>query len=203
MAADPVDDAWMEEALVAIAVQGGSDVQFGALTETIDMDLGEKDIEQIPLVNGGRVTRWIPESLSTVTFEAYPLEAGTDAGTTGLGFFDLLHTQDTTVPIRVVNDRNRSKYRVLILWTNDSTATTAQSATAQNASGLRVGLSDGHFTAVKPSFTDGILKFTITYKCAAFDKSGAANVMIESAAGTEVADVLPAIAAYTSSNKFG
>ena len=79
MAADPIEDAWMEEALVAISIIDGSDVQFAALTETIDFDVGEKDIEGIPLVNGGRVTKWNPEGDTTVTLEAYPLQAGTDS----------------------------------------------------------------------------------------------------------------------------
>ena len=203
MAAIPTDDAWMETCLVAISIIDGSNLQFAALTETIDFDIGEKDIEGIPLVNGGRVTKWNPEGDSSITFEAYPLQAGTDSGTTGLGFFDLMHSVDSAVPIRITNDRNRDKYRVLVLWTNDPTPTTAQASTADTFSALRIGMADGHFTSVKPSFTDGILKFTVTYKCAAFDKSGAGNVMIESCAGSSGTDILPAVAAYTSSNKFG
>lgn len=202
MTAAAVDDAWMETCLVAIAALDGSDVQFAGITATLDFDIGEKDIEGIALVNGGRVTKFVPEGDSSITFEAYPLEAGTDSGTTGKGFFDLLHTADATVPIRVINDRNRTKYRILALWTNDSTATTAQSATAENYSALRIGMADGHFTSVKPSFTDGELKFTVTYKCAAFDKSAEGNVMMESCAGSTSLDKLPAIAAYTASNKW-
>jgi len=202
MAATATDDSWMEECLISISKIGGSDVSFAALTESVDFSLGEKDIEGIPLLNGGRVTKWSPEGDSSVTFEAYPLQAGTSGGTAGTGFFDLLHTVDSVVPIRIVNDRNRDKYRCLFLWTNDSTATTAQSATAENASALRIGLAGGHFTSVKPSFTDGILKFTVVYKCAAFDKSAVANVMVESAAGSNSSDKLPAIAGYTTSYKF-
>ncbi len=202
MTAAAVDDAWMEVCIVAISKIGGSDLQFAALTETIDFDIGEKDIEGLPLVNGGRVTKWTPEGDSTITFEAYPLEAGTDTGTTGKGFFDLMHTVDAAVPIRITNDRNRDKYRVLVLWTNDPTPTTAQSVIANTYSAMRIGMAEGHFTSVKPSFTDGDLKFTVMYKVAAFDKSASGNVMMESCAGTTAGDILPAIAAYTTSNKF-
>jgi len=202
MTAAAVDDAWMETCLIAISIQEGSDIQFAGVTETVDFDIGEKDIEGIPLVNGGRVTKWTPEGDSSITFEAYPLQAGTDTGTTGLGFYDLMHSVDASVPIRVVNDRDRDKYRVLVLWTNDPTPTTAQAATANTYSALRIGMADGHFTSVKPSFTDGILKFTVTFKVAAFDKAGAGNVMMESCAGTSAGDVLPAVASYTSSAKF-
>ena len=202
MTAAAVDDAWMEVCLIAISKIGGSDLQFAALTETVDFDIGEKDIEGIPLVNGGRVTKFVPEGDTTITFEAYPLQVGTDTGTTGLGFYDLMHTVDASVPIRIVNDRNRDKYRVLAMWTNDSTPTTAQAITTNTFSALRIGAAGGHFTSVKPSFTDGELKFTVMYKCAAFDKAGAGNVMMESCAGSTAGDILPAIASYTTSNKF-
>jgi hypothetical protein len=202
MTAAVVDDAWMEACLIAISKVGGSDIQFAALTETVDFDIGEKDIEGVALVNGGRVTKFSPEGDSSITFEAYPLQAGTDTGTTGKGFFDLMHTVDSSVPIRITNDHNRDKYRVLVLWTNDPTPTTAQAATANTYSALRIGMAEGFFTSVKPSFTDGILKFTVTFKVAAFDKSAVGNVMMESCAGGSAPDVLPAIAAYTTSNKF-
>ena len=203
MTAADVTDAWMETCLIAISKVGGSDVQFAALTETVDFDIGEKDIEGVALTNGGRVTKWTAETDSTITFEAYPLEAGTDTGTTGNGFFDLLHTQDASVPIRVTNDKARDKYRVLVIWTNDTTVTTAQAITTNTFSALRIGMADGHFTSVKPSFTDGILKFTVVFKTAAFDKSANSNVMMESCAGASGSDILPAIASYTTSNKFG
>jgi hypothetical protein len=203
MTAVAVDDAWMEECLIAISKIGGSDIQFAGLTETVDFDIGEKDIEGLALVNGGRVTKWVPEGDSSVTFEAYPLEAGTDTGTTGKGFFDLLHSVDASVPIRITNSRNRDKYRLLVLWTNDPTPTTAQASTANTYSAFRIGMADGYFTSVKPSFTDGILKFTVKYKVTAFDKSAEGNVMMESCAGASESDVLPTVAAYTTSNKFG
>ncbi len=205
MTAAAVDDSWMEVCLIAISKASGSDLQFAALTETVDFDIGEKDIEGIPLVNGGRMTKWTPEGDSTITFEAYPLEAGTLAGATpGTGFFDMLHstTGADAVPIRITNDRNRDKYRVLVLWTNDPTPTTAQAATNNTFSALRIGMADGNFTSVKPSFTDGDLKFTVMYKVAAFDKSAVGNIMVESCAGTTAGDVLPAVASYTSSAKF-
>ena len=202
MTAAAVDDAWMETCLIAISLQGGSDLQFAGVTETVDFDIGEKDIEGIPLVNGGRVTKWAPEGDSSITFEAYPLQAGTDTGTSGLGFYDLMHSVDASVPIRVINDRDRDKYRVLVMWTNDPTPTTAQAVTSNTFSALRIGMADGHFTSVKPSFTDGMLKFTVTFKVAAFDKTAGGNVMMESCAGTTAGDILPAIASYTTSYKF-
>lgn len=261
-----VDDAWMEECLIGISVIGGEEVQFSSVTETADFDIGEKDIEGLALTNGGRVTKHTPEGDSTITFEAYPLEAGS-----GRGFFDLLHDEDMLVtstttstttdklvdtgvnfttlgiaagdkiinttddteayvtavdsatilsissdimasgedyiiydsPYRVVNTRVRNKYRVLVLWTDKSSPVKASEAIANTLNALRIGYADGHFTSVKPSFTDGGLKFTVTYKCAAFDKAASSNVMMESCAAGGGSDALPVIADYTTSNKFG
>ena len=202
MAAIATDDAWMETCLIAISKVGGSDVQFASLTETVDFDIGEKDIEGLPLLNGGRLTKFSPEGDSSITFEAYPIQAGTSSGTTGTGFFDLMHTQDASAPIRVTNDHIRDKYRVLVLWTNDTTVTGAQNITTATYSALRIGMAEGRFTSVKPSFTDGVLKWTVTFKTPAFDKDADSNVMIESCAGV-TSDILPVVAAYTTSNKFG
>ncbi len=202
MTAIAVDDAWMETCLIAISPLDGSDVQFAGITETVDPDIGEKDIEGKPLVNGGRVTVFKPEGDTTITLEAYPLEAGTSSGTVGKGFFDLMHSADVAVPIRVINDHVRTKYRMLLLWTNDPTVTTAESITTENYSAFRIGAANGHITAGKPDFTDGTLKYTVKFKCAAFDKAGDGNIMMESCAGAEATDILPVIAAYTATAKF-
>ncbi len=331
------DDAWMETALIGISIIGSEEVQFNSIVETADFDIGEKDIEGLALVNGGRVTKHNPEGDSSITFEVYPMEAGG-----GEGFFDLLHgnedivsglatattsnklvdtsenfttqgvrvgdrinnitdttyatvtaidnstqlsvsanvfasgesytitrgvrivsgttTSDSTgklvdssevftnriaagdtvvnttdnqrakvtaidnattlslsadiidsgedyiiseSPQRVINNRAREKARVLVLWTDKTSPVKASEEIANTLNAFRIGYANGYFSSVKPSFTDGNLKFTVTYKCAAFNKSGTANVMMESCAAGGGSDTLPAIADYTTSNTFG
>jgi hypothetical protein len=202
MAAGPVEDAWMEKCLITIQPIGGTAMQFESLTETVDLDLGEKKIEGIALVNGGRIRRWSPQSDGKVTFEAYPLGAGTSSGSVGAGFHDLMHTKDATAPIRVANDYNRLRHRVALLWTNDPTPTTATAVTADTFFAYRVVAAEVIFTKVTPSFTDGILKFTIEAMWTAFDKAASANCIEESCAGASGTDILPAIAVYSTTNKF-
>jgi len=91
---------------------------------------------------------------------------------------------DTSQPISISSDRTREAHRVTILWTDDTTITTAEAAINLNQTGLRIIAKNGYCTSVKPSFTDGVLKFTITYKFPPFDKSGNGNVEIQSTDGT-------------------
>lgn len=194
MTAIATEDSWMETCFVSISLFGGSEIPCHAYTETVDIDRGEKQTEGKPLASGGRLTTWTPEGDTTVTLEAYFLESGN-----AKGVMDLLSpasTPDTTQPLRISNSRLRSKARIALLWTNDTTATTAVQATAANASARRMAFANGHIVSVKDSFTDGVLKSTVVFKTSAFDKTGATGqVMDESVDGTST---LPALAAYAS-----
>jgi len=198
-------DTWSETALVAIASQGGTDVKFASITETIDIDIGAKDFDVIATLSGGRLVKFTPQEPTTVTLEAYPVDAATTGfttATTGAGFFDLMNTYDTSQPLQVVSDRNRNKMRICVLWSDKTTETDATAAlTTPTNAGMRVVASDGYFTSVKPSFTDGVLKFTVTYKVPPYDKDGSGNVMIESVSGSTTA-TMTQLASYTSTVKW-
>ena len=191
-------DSWSEIGYCSITTLSGTAVEFRTLTETVDIDIGDKDFDAIPLINGGRCVKFNPQEPTEITLEAYPVEAGTDSGAVGKGFFDLLNTADATQPVSVSVDHTRTKYRMTLLWTDASVAT-AETTVSGAAAALRIVAADGYFTSAKPSFTDGILKWTVKYEVPAFDKSAAANVKIESTDGT--AD-LTAPAAYTASTKW-
>lgn len=194
------DDGWLETAKISIAAQGGSNVSFASLTETVAISGGVKAIEGIPLLNGGRLTKFTPETDTEVTFEAYTRDAGTDTGTTGKGFFDLLHTADTTQPVVVTNSRTRNKYRVAIMWTDANVDATGAVSTPTNEAMRFVG-ADGYFESVEQSFTDGVLKATVKFKVPAFDKSGSSNVKWESITGTGTS-TLTALTAYSALTKW-
>lgn len=195
------NDTWSEIGLVSITTLSGSAVEFKTLTETVDIDIGDKEFDVIPTLAGGRLVKFTPEEPIEITLEAYPVEAGTDTGAVGKGFFDLLHTADASQPVAISVDRTRTKHRMSILWTDKTSPTTAEDAlvSASTESGLRIMAADGYFTSAKPSFTDGVLKWTVKFKAPAFDKSGTANIKIESTDGTVD---MPAPAAYGASSKF-
>lgn len=193
-------DLWTDTAKIAIAAQGGSDVAFACITETIDIDIGDKDFDVIQTLCGASLVKFSPQDPTTVTLEAYPVEAGTDTGTTGKGFWDLMNTADTSQPVVIPVDKVHNKYRLAIMWTDSSVGAEGQVVTPTN-SALRFVGADGYFTSVKPSFTDGVLKWTINYKVPPFDKSGNSNIKIESVAGSATA-TLTALASYTSTVKW-
>lgn len=188
-------DTWSETALVAIAAQSGSDVSFQTITETVDIDIGDKDFDVVATLGGGRLVKFTPQEPISITLEAYPLEAGTASGLTGTGFFDLVHSADTSQPLIIPVNRVRTKYRVAILWTDNTSVTYATQQIPAANKALRIVAADGFFTSVKPSFTDGVLKFSVVFKVPPFDSSGTANVSIMS---TDATSTLTAMASYTS-----
>ena len=198
-------DLWSETALIAISGQAGTDVKFACMTETVDIDIGDKDFDVINSLCGGRLVKFTPQDVTTVTLEAYPLQAGTEGmatATTGTGFFDLMNTIDTANPLVIANDRTRTPYRIAVMWTDKSTETDATAAiTTPTNTALRFVAAGGYFTSVKPSFTDDTLKFTVNYKVPAFDSAGSANIKLESVAGATTA-TMTALASYTSTVKF-
>ncbi len=194
-------DSWSEIGLCSISAQGGTETEFKTLIETVNVEFGEKGFDAIATIAGGRIVKFNPQEDTTITLEAYPVEAGTDSGAVGKGFFDFLHTADATQPITIPVDHTRTKYRMTLLWTDKADATIATSAlaTASTESGLRIVAAEGFFVKADPDFTDGVLKWNIEFKIPAFDKSASANVKVESTDGTADLAVVPA---YTSSVKF-
>jgi len=189
-------DAWEEIALIGIQRLNGTEVQFAGLTESIDFDEGEKDIEYIPIVNGGGVTKNVPAKESTITLEAYPLQKGTYASATATGFDDLFHGDDSG---DVINTTTKDRFRVTIMWTKSTTATASGAVTAAAGNPTyRRAYAEARLTSVKPSFTDGILKFSVKFKVPPFGKDAVGNIKVQSLSNTD-ATGLTALAAYAQS----
>jgi len=198
-----IPDAWSEIVYVSISIAGGNWQTFTALTETVDIDMGEKKVEWIPNVAGGRIAKFSPQEDTTITLEAYPIEAGTatTAAGEGTGFFDLMYENTTTTePQTITNTRDRLRIKMVLLWTSVSAtnATDAVTVTPDNAA-LRMQFAEGYITSIKPSFTDGVLKFTIEATFPAFNKSGSGTHTFESLKITSggVTNTLGAVGAYT------
>jgi len=193
------ESAWSELAMVEVQPDGQSAVQFAAITETIDVDMGDKDIEQVATLSGGRLVKKVPQDVISVTLEMYPVDIDAHSGSGISKWFLAAYAAAGSEPLSSVVARTRTKVRLTCLWTNDSTPPTgASSATADSTDSYRFALADAYIVSCKPSFTDGILKFTVTFKAPPFDKSGNGNWKEELADNKNLA----ALAAYSGSTKW-
>jgi len=169
-------DAWTETALVSIQKLSGSEVQFAAITDTIDISEGDYPGEGIANLAGGRLWKQGSKEDGEITLELYPIELDT---VTGVGLFQHFTggTWDTDEPLAtdvafVTGDRARDQFRIVVLWTNDATATAANGATAASTDSIRFAAMGCRMISHKSSYTDGILKVTATFKYPAFNKDG-------------------------------
>jgi len=70
-----VVEAWTESALINLN-DGTTDMSIHAITDSIDIDSGEKGMEGIPTLGGGRIKKLTPQTDTTITFEGYPIAIG-------------------------------------------------------------------------------------------------------------------------------
>lgn len=194
-------DAWQRHALITVD-DGTTAVQIHALTETIDVDVGERDLDVIDLLNLGQIPKHGSLGLTSLSFEGYAVEVGTASAGTAKGFWDIfaeVPAKDSADPFQVSISRERNRYRVSILWTNDDAATAGSGAVTSGATyyGKRFVIADCFSVGHKLSMTDGILKTTLMFKGPAVDKSNNPNIKMESIGAT--ASALAALASYTPS----
>ena len=176
-------DAWTETALINLN-DGTTDATIAAITETIDISQGDKPMEGIANMAGGRIKKFSPQEDTEITFEGYPIGIG-DKDATSQDGLDLFFNAGTAsvAPFSVSASRNRTTFTVTIMWTDD-TATSATSSVASGKYALRYNFANCDMISCKPSFTDGILKATYVFKCTAFNKAGTSNITEESTDGT-------------------
>jgi len=169
-------DAWQRHAY--ISVESGTaalpvKMQYEALTETVDIDMGERDYDKIDLLNLGQIAKHGPVGITTVTFEGYPLYAGTadtsgaTRGTPKSGIADSYWEvfaqkghMDASDPVENVVTNDTTRYRVAVLWTDDDIATGTTSAASNDtpsitADATTAGDNDGKLLALTSGTASG------------------------------------------------
>jgi len=176
-------DSWTEVALINLN-DGTTDMSINAITETIDISQGDKPVDHIATLSGGRLRKISPEEDTEITFEGYPIAIGDKDATSQDGLDLFFHGgTDTVAPFSVSSSLTRTVFTVTIMWT-DGTATSATNSITSGNYALRYNFANCDMTSCKPSFTDGILKATYTFKCAPRNKTGTSNITVESTDGT-------------------
>lgn len=196
-------ESWTDYCRILINEQGGTDYDFEGMTEDITaMDWGEKDIEGIATVKGGRVVKRTPMTDESMTLKVYPISA--KIGADNEGFIQHFHPQDNDAiqalvaddnssPVAVKNSHGRNKYRIILLWSSKLPADAGTVPDAGEAA-YRIQIVNAYMTSYKPSFDDKTMSAEATFKWAPFDKDGAYNKVEES---TDGGTQLPAVTAFS------
>ena len=188
-------DTWDKSSrtLLTIKSKAGVARHFRTSITSTDKSGGTKDFDVIYNYAEGCLKKHGDVTPVELTFEGYATEVGTEtAGTEGLGFEDLMNTADASQPLSISLDNTRTEFIVVFEKTTSTSATDAMAATAAGDRAIRSTFKNGHFTDVASSDTDGVLKYTLKYKVAPFQRDGTANVIFESSDGTGSV-VLPVI----------
>ena len=178
-------DAWEEVALVTIIKFDASSpltIQAAAMTETIEIDQPDYAGESIPDIAGGRAWKQSTQEDGKFVLDIYPIyienKNGTVTSDKGLFDFFVGGTPATTEPRKTDvswatgADRTRDKFCVSIMWTNDTTPTSAIASTAGSTDSLRFTALNCRMISHKPSFADGVLKVKCTFKFASLNYAG-------------------------------
>lgn len=179
-----VVESWNEEALINLN-DGTTDMSIHAITDSIDIDSGEKGMEGIPTLSGGRVKKLTPQGDCTITFEGYPIAIG-DKDATSQDGLDLFFNAGTAsaAPFSATSSTSRTQFTITIMWT-DGTATSATSSVLSGNYALRYNFANCEFISCKPTMsTSEPVKATFEFKCTPFTKAGVANITVESTDGT-------------------
>lgn len=168
---------WTEIAFVAIADEAGNEYQFGTITDTLDIAWGARDVEPIACLSAGRVVKFIPEDVTEISLELFPVGISSN-GTTPNGIHAWFMGLAPTATSGVVTFA-RKRFRVTVLWTNQ-TVTLAAGAIASGQS-LRFSFWSCYLTDASLDFTDDILKASCTFKCPPYDRSGSGLFKAEEA----------------------
>ena len=204
-----VPDMWDEVVLVSIYRQGDSttgEVNYATINTGWEINEGDYPWESIPNSAGGRIGHQSPQEDGEITLELYPVGLGV---TTGVGLFQQWHqvsgtppaAYDTSEPMAsdsswiAGQSRVRDSFRVSILWTNDpASVATAAGATAASTDGLRFYATDCRITSHKTSWTDKIVKTTVTFKYPSWNKAGTTRIGLWEGG---IATALSALGAYS------
>ena len=181
------ESAWQRQCLIEVTSAASKIMKMEALTETIDIDLGERDLDKIDLCNLGQIPKHGSMGITTVTIEGYPKQAGSAAAGAATGFFDIFASNaviDASQPLDIDMSNTLTRYRVAVLWTNDTAADDASDAIADTKESIRFVMAECFCVSCKSDFTDGVLKQILVFKGLAFDTTGATtggnNIKMES-----------------------
>jgi len=182
MTAVALTEALQELALVSIQAKGGTAYQFAGIIEEVSPSIGDRDIEGIPLINGGRVVKKTPQADHELTLKIYPTDTRFSASKDLIqGFLAKDDGWDDSEPYSDANTHNQELFQVCIVWCNDATKiTTANGTSTAGTQARRIVIKEMRMTSYKDSFDDKMVSAEVTFKAPAFTTSGAKTLDYQS-----------------------
>ncbi len=184
--------AWYETAYLSISKIGGTETEYRMKTTSFNHGGGNFDFEGIE-VFGGKLARIGATEDVELTFDVIPVSANE---------FDKLFYGSTasSEPYNITSSLTKDKFRITILWTDQTGVTGATQAIDTSSEAYRRVYANFYMTGFEPSFDAGdYLKATLHFKGPVVDETGGGNILIQSC---DTTSALPALSSYDTSNKW-
>lgn len=184
--------AWYETAYLSIQKLAGTEAQYRMKTTSFNHSGGNFDFEGLE-VFGGKLARVGSTEDIELSFDVIPVDA-TDFDK------DFYGSTASSEPYQITSSLTKNKFRVTLLWTDETGITSAAQDLATASEAYRRVYADFYFTGFEPSFDAGdYLKGTIHFKGPVVDETGGGNILIESC---DTSSDLSALSNYSGSTKW-
>jgi hypothetical protein len=184
---------------VAISKANGTDIEFGARIEDVDINEGDRPAKSIPSTDGSCLLLDEPQEMGEITLRNLkPIHIDPSTGAGGLAQAYIGGTWDTTDPYQtpIASTLYRDDFRCAVLMTDDTANTSAAGAVTATKAGYRFHAVHCRITSLSCSggagkpFTE-----TVTLKFSPISIDGARNYQ-KAATKTDGAGIT-ALASYT------
>jgi len=182
--------AWYDKAFISVSKKGtATEVQLRTKTTSIGISRGCFDIESMETF-GGKIKRQTTRDDLEISFDGIP---------TSLQDFDwAFHGASNTATS--ITSSSIEEYRVTMLWTDDTSITSATAAISTANEAYREIYANCNMTSLEKNMDAGEhLTATMTFKLAFEDDSGSVNWKKEMC---DTSSTLSAVPAYSGSTKF-
>ena len=181
--------AWYDKAFISVAQLGGNEVQLTAKTNSMSLPQAGIGFESIEVFEG-KISRPGTREDMEISFDGVP---------TNVQDFDwIFHGTSNTATS--ITSTSLKKYRITVLWTNQTGITSATQAIDTASEAYRHIYANAYCTGLEYNMDAGEhLTATLTFTLAPEDETGGQNYKKEAC---DTSSALSAVPAYTTTTKF-
>jgi len=186
-----------EIALLEVQAISGTAYQFAAIIEEITPEMADRDGEGVVMVSGARLWKKTPQGDYEVTVKIYPTDTRFASSKDLIqGFFNVDANWSTVTSPTDTISTNQEDFRVVILYSDDTTMTAASRATTAGKLSRRLIFKHARMVGYKESFDDKVVSAEVKFKGPAFHTDATGNIIVDSATDGGSAG-LAALSAYS------